>query len=326
MISLGLLGAGATNLVFSLITADPIGAMIAYGAVGFFLSMIYGPMSKLVADNTEHIYAVRCSVGYTFASFFGSPMAGLLASFLAWKSVFAVSSSALFVMAVACFTAFTVFEKRGIIKPWLEAKEDTETTNIKLLFKRQIVMFSFVSILTGIVRTSVVFWLPTYINQYLGFSDKQSAGIFTAATLIISFTAFIAIFIYEKLGRNMHLSVFLMFISALIFFVLTYLVSLPVLNIIFIILAIMSSNGASSVLWSAYCPSLSDTGRVSGVTGFLDFLSYMAAAVANIAFANAANDIGWKNLILVWGALMVLGVIISLPYKGFGKSHRNFKL
>ncbi len=315
MISMGLLGAGVTNFVFSLVTASPLGATVAYASVGFFLSMIYGPMTKLVAENTEHIYAVRCSVGYTFASFFGSPTAGLLAAFLTWQSVFAVSSGILVLMAIACFTSFLIFEKRGIIKTADKKSWQPEAKSVKVLFKHQIVKFSFVAILTGVVRTSVVFWLPTYINQYLGFTEKESAGLFTAATLVISFTAFITIFIYERLGRNMNLSVLLMFCSAAVFFLLTYFVPSPVFNMIFIVLAIMSSNGAASILWSVYCPSLRETGRVSSATGFLDFLSYMGAAVANLIFANAVSVIGWGNLILVWLGIMVVGIIIALPYK-----------
>ena len=53
---------------------------------------------------------------------------------------------------------------------------------------------------------------------------------------------------------------------------------------------------------------------VSSVTGFLDFLSYMAAAVANLVFADAVTAIGWGNLILVWLGLMIIGVIIALPH------------
>ena len=107
-----------------------------------------------------------------------------------------------------------------------------------------------------------------------------------------------------------------MFSSSVIFFALTYFVSSPIYNIIFIVLAIMSANGASSMLWSVYCPSLKSTGIVSGATGFLDFLSYMGAAIANYAFAGAATTIGWGNLILIWMGLMVLGVVVALPFRG----------
>jgi len=80
-------------------------------------------------------------------------------------------------------------------------------------------------------------------------------------------------------------------------------------------LAVLSSNCASSMMWSRYCPGLRDTGMVSRATGFLDSMSYLAAAVASSVFANAVNGIGWGNLILVWLGLILIGVIVSLPYE-----------
>lgn len=314
MISFGLVMAGVTNFVFSKITEHQNGAMIVYGMTGFFLSMIYGPMTKIVSENTEPIYATRCSLGYTFASFFGSPLAGVLASFLVWQSVFLVSSAALAFMAICAFICFTAFEKRGIIRYGQYKPQKKGVGNIKVLLKRKIIKYSLISVLTGVVRTSVVFWLPTYLAQYLNFSASRSASVFSVATFIISFTAFIAVFVYERLNRDIEKTVLIMFISAVLFFTLTYAVKLPVLNIVFLVLAIMSSNGAASMLWSRYCPSLRDTGMVSSATGFLDCLSYLSAAVANLIFANAATSLGWGNLILIWLGLMFLGVIIALPY------------
>jgi sugar phosphate permease len=69
------------------------------------------------------------------------------------------------------------------------------------------------------------------------------------------------------------------------------------------------------MLWSRYCPGLKDTGMVSSATGFLDFMSYMAASVSSTLFANAVSVIGWQNLVMTWFGLMALGVIVVLPYK-----------
>ncbi|MBQ9773820.1 MAG: MFS transporter [Clostridia bacterium] len=319
MICVGLLGAGITNFIFSRITAYPESAMIVYALTGFFLSMIYGPMTKVVSENTEPIHATRCSLGYTFASFFGSPSAGILASLLAWQNVFAVGSTILATMSVLGFFFFTHFEKRGIVQYGQYKPQKKGAGNIGVLIQHGIIRFSLISIITGVIRTSVVFWLPTYINQYLGFSSRISAILFTATTLIISLTAFIAVFVYERLGHNMNKTILLMFSLSACFFLATYLVKTPVLNIIFIVLAIMASNSSASMLWSRYCPSLRDTGMVSFATGFLDFLSYMAAAAANLIFANAVSAIGWKRLIIVWFSLMVFGVLISLPYQKMQK-------
>lgn len=320
MICIGLAGAGIANLIFSKVAATPQFAVVAYGMTGFFLSMIYGPMTKVVSENVEPLYATRCSLGYTFASFFGSPAAGLLAAFLSWQRVFAVSSVLLFLMSVTAFAFFTSFERKGVVKYGLYKPQKSGTGNIRVLLERDIVKFTLISILTGVVRTSVVFWLPTYISQYHGYSPENSAKIYTAATLVISFTAFIAVFLYEKIGYNINKTVLLMFSSSAVFFLLTYLIKNPVLNVICIVLAIMSSNGAATMLWSRYCPSLRDTGMVSGATGFLDFVSYMSAATANLVFANAVSSIGWGNLILVWLGLMIVGVVVALPYKRRGRS------
>lgn len=314
MISTGLLGAGICNFLFSYVVGIAWAAMAIYAVSGIFLSMIYGPMTKVVSENTEPIHATRCTLGYTFSSLFGTPAAGFLASLLAWQSVFAAASSVLVTMAIVSFFVFAAFERRGIVKYGQYKPKEKGAKNIAVLFEHNIVKFAFISIITGVVRTSVVFWLPTYIAQYLQFSAKDSARIFTVASFIISLTTFIAVFIYEKLGHNMNKTILLMFSSAVLFFTLTYFFPAPSFNIVFIVLAIMSSNGAACMLWTRYCPSLRDTGMVSSVAGFLDFLSYTSAALANLIFANAATTIGWGNLILVWLALMVFGVILALPY------------
>ena len=322
MLSLGLFFAGITNFIFSRITvSSPDLALVIYGLTGFFLAMIYGPMTKVVAENTDPKYTTRCSLGYTFSSFFGSPLAGVVAGVMAWQSVFTLGTGILFVMAACCFGFFLYFEKKGIVKygQFKTVKADGQKRSlfetIKLLVSRDIIKFSLISMLTGIVKTAVIFWLPTYINQYLGFTTTDSSFIYSAATLVISLTAFISVFVYERLGHNMDKTILVMFTASATFFALTYLIKLPILNICFITLAVMGSNAAATMLWSKYCPSLRDTGVVSSATGFLDFLSYIAAAISNAVFPLAVPVIGWKGLISVWIGLMILGIIVALPYK-----------
>ena len=116
MISLGLIMAGVCNLLFSTLGSSMTIACIAYALTGYFLSMIYGPMTKVVAENTEPVYTTRCSLGYTFSSFFGTPLAGVLAALMAWQGVFAFSSGMLFMMGVVCFVVFSLYERKGIIE------------------------------------------------------------------------------------------------------------------------------------------------------------------------------------------------------------------
>ncbi len=318
MISFGLILGGVSNFMFSAVSVtSPNVALYVYGMTGFFLSMIYAPMTKVIAENTDPLYAPRCSLGYTFSEFFGSPLAGVAAAFLAWQSTFRLSSAFLGIMGITIFLVFSLLEKKGVIKPFVapEAEKSEKKGKIHILFKHRIVKFTLISVVTGVVRTTVVFWLPTYLSQNLGFSAEHSALIFTASTFVMSFTTFIAVFVYERLGRSMDRALLCFFISAALFFGILYAVKNPVINIICLVLAIMSSGCAASMIWVRYCPGLRDTGMVSGVTGFLDFVSYMSASISSTVFADAVGSIGWNGLILIWFGLMVVGVVVCLPYK-----------
>ena len=317
MISLGLFLAGIANLLFPiLLPVSKSGAIVAYGATGFFLSMIYGPMTKIVAENTELVYATRCTLGYQFSSFIGAPMAGVMASVIVWQGVVYSCSAFLSGMAVVFFIVCTGFERKGVVSyNQFDTPKEEKKGGVALLIKRGIIKFTIISIVPGVIRTTVMFWMPTYFTSYLGYTAESSSSIFAVTTFIISFTTFIVIFIYEKLKRNMNLTMLLMFTTAALFFLLLYLVKEPVVNIVVMVIAIMASAGAATMMWSRYCPSLRDTGMVSGATGYLDFISYMSAAASSKIFANAVSSIGWGNLILVWAGLMIIGVIVCLPFK-----------
>ena len=326
MIGLGLILAGATALVFPLtVVASSEIALCVYALTGFFLSMIYAPMTKVIAENADPLYAPRCSLGYTFSSFLGSPIAGFAAAFLTWQSVFFAGSISLGIMGCAVFIAFTLFERKGIVQKSKKAVSEGNSASFKeklgLLIRRDIIRFTLFSILTGIVRTTVVFWMPTYLSQKLEFSPENAALIYTCATFVIAFSTFISVFTYERLGYNMNLTILIMFSVSTLFFGLLFVANNPLLNIIFLVLGIMSANGAASMIWARYCPGLRDTGMVSSATGFLDFVSYMSASISSSIFAGAVDTIGWNGLILVWAALMALGVVVALSKSFFKFLH-----
>ena len=315
MISIGLFLAGIFNFTFALFDDTFTVPYISYLLMGFALSMIYGPMTKVVAENNSLIYATRCSVGYNFASLFGSPLAGVLAALFLWHVVFYISGGALIIMGVLAFVLFTLFEKQGLVKYNQFKKAEKNGGGIKVLIEREIIRFTLISVLTGIIRTTVVFWLPTYFAQHLGFSASTSAVLFTVSTLIGSASAFVSIFIYEKMGYKMNLSLVLWFALSAIGFLGAFLFENAAWNVGFIIVAIFAAKCAASMLWSRYCPSLSDTGLVSSATGFLDFMSYMAASISSSLFANAIADIGWSKLVFVWFLLMAAGLLVMVPFK-----------
>ena len=316
MVSLGLIL--ASFCLFAMPHVAPLAAVpnIIYGAMGFFLAMVYAPMTKLISENTEPDLGTRCHVAHAMASYIAAPVSGLFATWMAWVPAFNVSSSILLIMGIVFFTSFTVMEKKGMVKPGSQTVRKSFDTggSIRVLVKRGIVKWTFIAMLTGIVRTAVLFWLPTYISQHLSFDADTASLLYTAGTSILFVNSFLAVFFLYLLKRNMDHCVLLFFSVAAVCFLGVYFIHQPYVNLALLIIGMIFSNCSSSIMWSRYCPSLIDTGMMSSATGFLDFCSYMAAAVSSKLFGGAVGAIGWSNLILIWLALMALGVLLTLPY------------
>lgn len=308
----GLSLAGFCNLLLPFLQETTPVIMI-YSLSGFFLSMIYAPIMRAVAENTLPVYAARCSLGFTIASFLGAPFASVVAMFFDWKKVFVVCGTTLILLGMFSFVCFTIFEKKGIVTYKTTQKTEKQKIVVKVLLERSVVRFALIAVLTGIVRTSVMFWVPTYLSQYLGLSESMATITFTIITLIRSASPIInVILIYDLImKRNINRMLLVMFAGSAAMFTMMFFVSNPLLNILFLTLAVITSGGASNMVFSVYCPSLRDTGMVSTVTGFMDAMSYVAAALANLLFSNAIVTIGWGRLILIWAGIMFAGIFAS---------------
>ena len=316
LVGVGLILSGVCNVFMGVIHV-PFVMLVAYSISGFFLSTLYAPLVKLIAENTNPSHAEKCCLGLTFASFLGVPIASIVALVFNWENVFLVCGASLALTGIAFFFSVVSMEDKEIIKFHAIERQKEKGGSVKVLIENSIIKFTMVAVLTGVVRTSVTFWIPTYLSQYLGFSAAIAATVYTAMTFVQSATPYITnIVVYEYvLKRNMNRMLIVMFGVSGGCFALMFAVHNPIVNIVFLTLAVMSANGASNTLWNVYCPSLSHTGMVSTATGYLDFMSYLAAGVANLLFANAINQIGWGNLILVWAVLMLGGVAVSIPWK-----------
>ncbi len=312
MISIGLLGGAISNFIFSLAVYTEMIAFVAYGCTGFFLSMIYAPLTKVLAENNPPIYATRCCLGMQMGSLLGAPAAGVLASFVTWRNSFNVSNILLVAVSVICFFCFISLEKRGAVvyKKYTPCNDRSKrNNNFGLLLKTGIVKMSIVRIVTNIVGTTLMFWVSIYMVDYLGVSSKISPAIYSVLTVVVSLAPFLSVFAYERLKQNLDLTMGASFVVSTFCLVASFFIKQPTINILLVALAILTSQMGASLTATVYCMGLRDLGVVSSVTGYLDFVAYMSSAISSAVFANAVTDIGWKNLILVWAGCMLVGTL-----------------
>lgn len=308
MILMGCLISGIGMLSFP-IWNNPILNIASFAMLGFGLSMLRGPLMKIIAENMSATAAETVCVLFSVASFAGPLLASLLAIIFKWQLVFYVTAAFAIVMGIGSFLFFSVFERKGIIT-FAEKKENI-FKGLKNLFSIPgFVFFLLVAAIVEISASSITFWIPTYLSEYLKLSNEMSAGVFSLISLLNMVAPFICIFIYHKFLKDYIKLEALMFgLSAVFFLLLIFTKGIPILNIFIFALAKITTGCASTVLWSIYIPSLAKYGSVSTGNGVFDFTGYVAAAMLNAFFASFTN---WNGVIISWVAIMVVGTIASV--------------
>ena len=292
--------------------------VICFALLGFGFSMLRGPLVKTISENTLPAHARVCCVFFSFSCHFGPLIASALAYFLDWVAVFRVSGIVSFIVALGGFAVLSLLEKKGYVKPMASpegAKKKTGAAGIFAIFTYpRFVMYMLIGMVVEIAASSITFWIPTYINQYLLFDEKTAGLIFSAIALLKSVCPFCTLFLFHLLGENDVRLMRILFLIGTGFFIVMFFCPATVrfANLLCLLLALMAISIASSTLWSIYVPSLAKSGKVSGANGILDCSGYIGASAANLCFAKIQSVFDWHGLIIAWIAVALIGTVITV--------------
>ena len=283
----------------------------AFALSGFGLSMLRGPLMKVISENTAAMHARMICTLFSMAGFAGPLIASLLSIFFEWRAVFTVTGIISVFITVASVTVISLLEKRGEIK-FTPKKEKGVLNSILSVFKLEDFFFyMFISAIGEIAGSSITFWIPTYTTEHLGFSGDAASTIYSVVSLTTLFTPFITLVIYEKLIRNGVKLALVMYVLSAVFFIAVRFTAAPLVNVIMLIIAKMAAAAASSIVWSAYIPGLARSGKVSSANGVIDAAGYAMASLANVIFSGSVSRLGWGGIVNMWYIIMLIGAAAS---------------
>lgn len=283
----------------------------AFALIGFGLSMLRGPLMKVISENTAATHARMICTLFSMAGFAGPLIASLLSIFFEWRAVFTVTGIISVFITVVSVTVISLLEKRGEIK-FTPKKEKGVLNSILSVFKLEDFFFyMFISAIGEIAGSSITFWIPTYTTEHLGFSGDAASTIYSVVSLTTLFTPFITLVIYEKLIRNGVKLALVMYVLSAVFFIAVRFTAAPLVNVIMLIIAKMAAAAASSIVWSAYIPGLARSGKVSSANGVIDAAGYAMASLANVIFSGSVSRLGWSGIVNMWYIIMLIGAAAS---------------
>lgn len=311
MILSGLSLAGAAMFVFPLVNVYAV-RMVCFAVLGFGVSMLRGPLVKVFSENTLPHHARIISVFFSFVFFVGPLIAGVFAVWMKWNTAFTVSAVIAWAMAAFGFVMMTVLEKRGIINHGAVKKEKKKIDIIGIFKIKSFIPFFLMGMIGEISGTSIIFWVPTYITERLGFPSNISGVISTVMMFAKALSPFVCLFLYKAFkGRAAVMIGSMFFLSALIYAAMIF-IGNSWINLVLFSLAIAITGVSSSTIWSIYIPSLAKSGKVSGANGVMDSGGYFVASGASVLFGSIIENLGWNAIIITWCAVMVIGTVITL--------------
>lgn len=327
MVPAGLGIPGILITIFPFCSSQTVGILI-WSACGFFCSMLWGPLSKIIGENTERSVGRILITFMTAASVVGMLVTYILAVFgsavESSKAPFIISGGLLIAIAVLYYIFSVNMQRRGLIRPFSECKQKRPDTDFKKLFLN-IGFFSMIMItfLYGVIRNAVSFWIPTFIAQNFSVSSKTAAAVSTILPLTNILGTFISMY-FAKLVRykeKLMCTILFSFSAVMFFIVFICRSNYAALSISALFLASASMTGVCNMIFSIYVLHFTSTGLISGLSGFFDFVSYISAAGASFLFPVILRSGGWSTVVSVWIAITALGTLFSVAAMKTDKAH-----
>lgn len=313
MVSAGLLVSGGSMLLFPLSNVHPL-QIICFACLGFGLAMLRGPLMKIISENTKPNHARLICVFFSFASFVGPIVASLFAMLKGWKLPFIFAGITAIVFAVVTYIVLSAMETKGLIS-YIKTKINGISTILAVFKIQNIIFYIIVACLVEISAASISQWLTTFLTESLGFQKETANTLYSGISVCRSFMPFVALAIFHAIKEKDIPMMRVTFSIAAVMFAALIIAPNQWISIVFLAIALMSMSCTSALLWSIYIPSLGKTGRVSSVNGVIDCIGYVAAAGANLLFANVMNNVGWNTVYILWSSIGIIGLASTFIFK-----------
>lgn len=309
MISVGLSVTGVSLVLFPIVPFAWM-QLLCFAIIGLALSMLRGPIMKMVSENVNKDYSRIICTFLSAASFTGTLIASAFAIVFKWDMMFIVAGIVALLIAAIAFVSLSVFEHKGTFV--FHSSKNAGFGGYLQLFK--IENFVFYMVVAGVVEiagSAIGFWIPTYLSDALLLDTVTTNVLFSVMSILSSLAPFISLFVFKLVKERDIAMMRCGFAIAVVSFVCMIFVPNMWAKIVFLMVAKLSLACCSSVLWSIYIPGMGSTGKVSSINGVINCTGYVSAAVANVVFAKLLG-LSWNGVILVWCGIAAVGLVAAL--------------
>lgn len=326
-IFIGLLVSSTINILFSF-TSKIVLMMILWAINGFFLSMLWGPIIRILAKWFPKEKNTQVSVGISTSMVGGYLLAwGLSGQILAktsWQWVFRVPGILVFIYATIWFILMKNEERYQPYKSEYdnivsgenqeslnEIQKKGEITLWQLIKKTKLWLVAITCIAQGIIKESIGLWGPTYLMETQNLDLTSTTGYILLIPIMNFGGMMLAGWLNKKLHYRHKLAIMTLFGACVVSITALFLFARFSIIIGVVLLGCCSGlmYGTNTLLLSVIPMGFADYNKSSSVAGFLDFSAYIGAGISGIMIGAISEHWGWNGIIIIWICIAMIGMI-----------------
>ena len=340
MISAGLLGAGLANILMG-INSNPVLYIIIWFFCGASCSMLWAPMiyciSNWITEDNQKWAGVDIAVSIPagtiisyFLCFILLKVSGWRVSFIVCGSVLIVTSALIFIFLGRMKSYISEMEERSKLtvkkNSEIEGKDFKKLSILRVVFTFGLTFTVFGILSNGILKDGLESWVPTYISDL--FNETESAASLISIMLpVVSLSGvFLATWVCRRFCKsNEMLASGYLFAGAAVLMLSVLILTIfssgsgeaaegssvvTMLVTVFLISMVIAIMLGINNLYLTFIPlSFGKIGKASSVTGFLNSVSYGAAALSGVVSGFLLKNVGWTAAIAMFTGSAVLGAV-----------------
>jgi OPA family glycerol-3-phosphate transporter-like MFS transporter len=320
-VSLGLLTAGISNVMFSFMNQLPL--MFIFWAInGYFQSMLWAPMVRVISNVTPSTHQHGAMQIMSL-----SPAAGFLLSYilvgriainLGWKWTFLLPG--LFMIGASGLWFWSL---KGIKMSPSETTASSQKQNTGTQRKENVFSFIlrsglpviiFLCILAGMAREGLTLWGPVFFSETSSFNMDQVFFVMSLLPVMNLLSVILTGILNRKNHYNEKRTILMISVVSLLFAILLA-VSMKG-SFLFLLLSygglLAALYGTSNIMNSYFPLNFQKEGRISTAAGIVDSAFYAGAAVSGPVIGFLADRFNWTAISYAWIAVCVIVIVLIL--------------
>jgi OPA family glycerol-3-phosphate transporter-like MFS transporter len=295
---------------------------------GLAQSLTWSPLIKILSDRLTQKKCKEACIFLTTTVATGTLATYLLSAFIIkisnWRSIFILSFLVLGFVSVVWFITIGKIEKEAEIEGYIETDEEMkQARNISTIEAKPIKLWRFIVtagllpilvcvIIQGILKDGVTAWVPTFISELFHLGSVTSILITTLLPIVNLAGVYATNYVNNHFlqsevktsGYCFAITTFALF-CLILFGKYSILIAIPLLALI-----TTGMIGVNTMFISLLPLNFIRTGKVSTITGILNFSVYMGSAVSSFGIGIISQQYGWGITMLIWFMLAFIGAVI----------------